>query len=143
MEREKQALYVTIHEKEKKNSELLKEQKKYEKNESMSVDKLTELQRVVEDMQNNLNAMEDERRELEEERALMEEELARFVQQEQHLEEACATIKEQIAQCDKLREVTVLGINQLENEISEEKRLANDDRAVLEVKKFSLLPLYF
>jgi ribosomal protein S17E len=43
MEREKQALYVTIHEKEKKNSELLKEQKKYEKNESMSVDKLTEL----------------------------------------------------------------------------------------------------
>ena len=33
---------------------------------------------------------------------------------------------------EKLKEITLLGINQLENEVNDEKRLAFDDRSILD-----------
>jgi hypothetical protein len=43
----------------------------------------------------------------------------------------CEDIKSSKSASEKLKEVTLLGINQLENEVNDEKRLAFDDRSIL------------
>ena len=48
--KEKQHLYLLINEKEKKNNELLKEEKEYEKNYNMFNEKLEDLKRFVDEL---------------------------------------------------------------------------------------------
>lgn len=62
----------------------------------------------------------------------MEEEYQEMLAHQQDINAFCEEIQAKIEEAERLKEITQLGINQLENEIQEEKRLAFEDRAILE-----------
>ena len=51
---------------------------------------------------------------------------------EESLKLECEDLKNSKQASEKLKEITLLGINQLENEVNDEKRLAFDDRSLLD-----------
>ena len=51
---------------------------------------------------------------------------------EESLKLECEDIKSSKSASEKLKEITLLGINELENEVNDEKRLAFDDRSILD-----------